>query len=175
MKRRGYTLIEVLVVITVMGIAGATVIPAFSQTTSLQVQAAVRTVVADLTVAQSDAIAFQQGRGIKFYPSTTNATRYVVAEIRGTTFDPTLNKIIDRSLGDQNFGGARVTSTSLTSNELYFDALGGPVTAPGSGTPSAGGSIDVQGSGLTYRVNIEPYTGRVTVEDRSRVVAGVGG
>jgi prepilin-type N-terminal cleavage/methylation domain-containing protein len=167
-SQRGYTLIELMIVITVLGIAGALVIPAFSQTTSLQVQAAVRTIVADLTVAQSDAIAFQQGRGIQFYPSTTGAIKYVVAEVRGTTFDPTLNKIIDQDLGNKAFGGAVVNATTLTNDRLFFDALGGPVTTAGGSTPSSGGTINLQGSGMKYEIQVEPYTGRLTVVDTSK-------
>lgn len=31
-------------------------------------------------------------------------------------------------------------------------------------TPSAGGSITIQGSGQEFRINIEGFTGQVTVE-----------
>ncbi|MFN9974149.1 MAG: Tfp pilus assembly protein FimT/FimU, partial [Phycisphaerae bacterium] len=56
-RRRGYTLVEVLIVVTVLGIAGAVAAPAFSQTGVLRVQAALRSIVADISEAQSDALA----------------------------------------------------------------------------------------------------------------------
>ncbi|MBX3362550.1 MAG: type II secretion system protein [Phycisphaeraceae bacterium] len=49
---RAYTLIEVLVVVTVLGIAAALVIPEMSSAHSLRVQASVRTIVSDITFAQ---------------------------------------------------------------------------------------------------------------------------
>ncbi|MFK7885090.1 MAG: type II secretion system protein, partial [Phycisphaerales bacterium] len=46
-NRTGYTLIEVLIVVVAMGIAGAVVIPSMGGAHVLKVQAAVRSVVAD--------------------------------------------------------------------------------------------------------------------------------
>ncbi len=64
--RRGLTLIELLVTVTVLSIAVALVIPSVSQTGVLRVQAAVRTIASDIAAAQTEAMAFQSRRAIYF-------------------------------------------------------------------------------------------------------------
>lgn len=161
--RRAYTLVEMLIVVTVLAIAGTMIIPSFASTDVLRVQGAVRTIVSDLTVAQSDAIAFQQGRGIVFYDDPANP-RYVVAEVNGTTLDPVLDMVLERRLGGSAFGFVQIEDINMPAATLIFDELGGPVTTPGGSTPAAAGWIDIAGSGQRFRIHVEAYTGRVTVE-----------
>ncbi len=102
---RAYTLVEVLVVVTVLGIAGAMVVPAFSQTGTLRVQGAVRMLVADLTMAQSDAIAFQKGRAVVLAPSATDSA-YTIAEVNGSNIDLAVDGYEHRRLGGDASAGA---------------------------------------------------------------------
>jgi len=169
--RRGYTLVEVLVVVTVLGIAGAMVVPAFSQTGALRVQGAVRTLVADMTVAQSDAIAFQEGRAIVF---DKVANSYIVAQVKGTTIDTDLDAVESRTIGGEEFGGAIFETIDLDDDTLIFDEMGGPVTSPGGDVAAPSGHVDITGGGDVYRVNIDAYTGRISVE-RLLVAAPPGG
>src|SRR5207247_4722658 len=67
--RAAYTLLEMLIVITVLGIAGAMLIPNMVNRDSMKVQAAVRRVIGDLCFAQSDALAHQELRQVHFYAS----------------------------------------------------------------------------------------------------------
>jgi len=159
----GYTLVEMLIVVTVLGIAGAMIVPSFASTDVLRVQGAVRTIVSDLTVAQSDAIAFQQGRGVIFYDDLADP-RYVIAEVNGTTLDPALDMITERHLGGSAFGFLRIEDINMPGDTLIFDELGGPVTTPGGSTPAAAGWIDIAGSDQRFRIHVEAYTGRVRVE-----------
>ena len=41
--------------------------------------------------------------------------------------------------------------------------MGGPVADPASNNPGPGGTIRVSGSGLTWTITVEAFTGRVTV------------
>lgn len=161
---RGYTLVELLIVIVIMGIAGALVVPSFSQTGVLRVQSAVRMIVSDITSAQSDAVAFQRGMGIIFYDEPTGP-RYVLAEVNGNRLDPDLDRVLERRLTGGEFGECVFSAIGFSSNQVVFDGLGGPVDSPGSATPAGTGFIEVRGSGLTYRISVEAYTGRVTVAD----------
>lgn len=160
--RGAYTLIELLIVIVMLGIATAVVAPSLSSTDVLRVQAAVRSIVADLNVAQSEALARQQGRAIIF---DIDNNSYSVVEVRGTTLNPASDTIQTVNLsGGRRFHDSRITEASFDGgNILYFDELGGPVNGPGSSTPSAGGSVTITGSGQIFTVNVEAYTGRVTV------------
>src|SRR5205814_10625361 len=61
-----YTLIELIIVIAMLGLATAVVVPSIGSTDVLRVQSTVRTIVADINCAQSDALARQQGRAMVF-------------------------------------------------------------------------------------------------------------
>ncbi|MDX9910752.1 MAG: prepilin-type N-terminal cleavage/methylation domain-containing protein [Phycisphaerales bacterium] len=175
---RGYTLIEVLVVVTVLGIAGALVIPSMGQAGVLRIQASVRTIVADITFAQSDALAYQRGRAVMFEP---DENRYTLVDVTGDDLDPVNDVMYDRFRpgrqyivdldDDADFAGARISEVDFDGEtNLIFDELGGPVTTPGGTTPSAGGFVEVTGAdGQVFRINVEAYTGRVTVQ---RIAAG---
>jgi len=159
--RRAYTLIEILIVVAVLGIAGAMVIPAFAQTGVLRVQSAVRMIVADLTQAQSDAIAYQQGRGVKFF---VNQKQYKIAMARGTTLDFTLDLLDTRSFVAEDFGHSDITAVNFNGGDtLVFDEMGSPITAAGSGVAAPNGTVDISGSGQIFRITVEAYTGRCTV------------
>jgi len=167
----GYTLVEVLVLVTVLGIAGALVIPQFEQTNVLREQAAVRTVVSDITYAQSDALAFQRGRAIRFDEALNE---YTLIEVTGPALDP-VNDALYAPHGpaqryvvarnDERYGGVELDNVNFNgTDDLIFDALGGPVTAPQSDVLSASGSLDIVGPVSTWRLTIAAFSGRVTVQ-----------
>lgn len=184
--RRGFTLIEVLLVVVILGIAGVLVIPAMSQTNVLRVQAAVRTLVADVTFLQSDAVAFQARRAVMFgvVPQFDEVSRtwdfvagngYTLAEIRpgAAAIDLMTDAIPDpdnpsRPLGRNfslpEYGGASLTEPQFNGTTLLiFDELGGPVAEIDGPDPGQGGSVLISGSGSVFRVDVQAYTGRVLV------------
>jgi prepilin-type N-terminal cleavage/methylation domain-containing protein len=160
--RGGYTLIEVLVVITLLGIAGALVVPSLGQTNVLRVQAAVRSIVSDINFAQSDALARQRSRAVLF---DVENNIYSVLEVHGATLNPQTDTIQMTNLNLHHiYHDTRLVAAAFDgTNALVFDELGGPVAGPGSSNPGAGGSITVTGSGAEFRINVEAYTGRVSV------------
>ena len=161
---RAYTLIEVLVVVTVLGIAAALVVPSFGQTGVLRVQGAIRTIVADIAIAQSDAIAFQKGRAIVFH-NDPSGPWYTVCEVNGPNIDENLDRIRSQQLGGGEFGYSTFDHLNLgTNNMIVLDELGGPVTAPQGTTPAPAQSFEIVGSEQRFRINIEAYTGKVTVD-----------
>jgi len=170
LMRRGYTLVEVLVVVTILGIAGAIVVPSIGSTNVLRIQSAVRTIVADITYAQTDALAYQERRALVF-DDDTNA--YSLVEVVNGVIDVENNTMFDpqrpggRYRVDMNlplFGDTRLANVDFDgTSTLIFDAIGGPVAGPSSDTPSAGGSIDLIGTDSAFRISVEPFTGRVQV------------
>jgi prepilin-type N-terminal cleavage/methylation domain-containing protein len=159
---RAYTLIELLIVVTILGIAGAMVIPEIASTGVLRVQAAVRTIVSDINYIQSDAMARQQARAIIF---DTAANTYTLLEVPGAMLNPETDTIRKVDLNYAlKFHDSKLTGANIDGdNVLIFDEFGGPITEPGTTTPSAGGTITVSGSGQVYTIAVEAYTGRVTV------------
>lgn len=184
-SRRAFTLAEVLVTVTVMGIAGAMVIPAMTQTNGLRVQAAVRLIVSDIAFVQADAMAYQARRVIDFGHiakrtgtasySFVAGNGYTLAEPTGSVLDLAANAMYDparpteplsRNLDDERFGGSSISGVSISGgNLLIFDELGGPVTTL-TGSDPASGTIDVSSVGDAFRISIAAYTGYVTVERR---------
>lgn len=172
---RGFTLLELLVVIVVLGIAGALVIPAMGETGILKVQAAVRTVVSDITFIQAEAVAFQERRAMVFDVDTSS---YALVEVPGSTIDVEANTMFDPTkpdgrylidFRDEKFGDARITAAAFSgTNTLIFDGMGGPVADAAGAIPGNGGTIRIAGSGQAYDIRVEPFTGRVVV---STVVA----
>lgn len=171
LNTRGYTLIEVLVVVTVLGIAAALLVPSMGQTGVLRVQAAVRTVVADIAYAQSDAVAYQRRRAVVF---EEDANRYTIYDVRSEPPFADEDILVDGtreggraqvSFNDARFGGAIISDVSFDNGSiLTFDEIGGPVQTPMGSNPSSGGYVEITGSGSVFRVNIEAYTGRISVQ-----------
>jgi prepilin-type N-terminal cleavage/methylation domain-containing protein len=166
----GFTLLEILVTVVIMGIAGALVIPAMGETGVLRVQGAVRSIVADMTFAQADAVAFQERRALIFDVASNT---YRLVQVPGDTLDPVNNTLYDptkpdgryvMSLADARFGNSRLVSASFD-NEPYliFDAMGGPVADASGSVPGTGGRVQICGSRQTFTIAVEPFTGRVTV------------
>lgn len=168
--QRGYTLVEVLVVVVILGIAAALAAPSMGQAGVLRIQAAVRTVVADITFAQMDALGYQEQRAIVF---DVDKNEYTLVQVNGGIVDPENDALYDPrgadqryrvSLNDEVFGGTRIESVQFDGdNVLIFDEMGGPVATPGSSTLSDGGSITLTGPLSRFRVDVAAFTGRVTV------------
>lgn len=185
-RRAAFTLIELLVTVAVLGIAAALVVPSMNSTNGLRVQAAVRTIIADIAFAQSDAMAYQSRRCIQFgkvaHPSAGASYTYVtgngytLAEPTGSVldltsaamFDPASpSKPLSRNFDSENFGGATISGVNINGGSLLiFDELGGPVTTL-SGNDPASGTIDITAVGEAFRISIAPYTGLVTVTRQS--------
>lgn len=168
--RRAYTLVEMLITVTILGIAGSMVLPSMRSLGVLRTQAAVRAVVADITYAQMDALGYQQPRAIVF---DEDANMYTLCEVVGASIDVETDALYDPKgpderhrvlLSNERFGGAFISDISLNSGTaLIFDEQGAPIAAPGSTTLSDGGSVTISGPDSRFRIDIAAFTGRVTV------------
>lgn len=171
-RPRAYTLLELLMVIVILGISAALVIPQTSQAQVLRIQAAVRTLVSDITFAQTDALAYQERRAVIFDEA---ANTYTVAEVvvsggGEVSFIPLFKSggedgqyIVDFDVN--GFDGARLRMPDFEGDSvLIFDELGAPVADGASDEPAGVGSVYITGPMSTFRVDVLPYTGQVKVE-----------
>ncbi|MBX2851525.1 MAG: prepilin-type N-terminal cleavage/methylation domain-containing protein [Phycisphaeraceae bacterium] len=162
---KGYTLIEVLITVTIMGIAAAIIVPSMLRGGSLGVQAGARMIIADLLFAQNEAMAQQSTRRVVF-DANDNSYRVEKYDSGATAWVLEFNPSKGMSRNQQNyemdfdedrrFSGIEIVSADFNgSSTVEFDDLG---------NPSSGGSIEIRFEGHEYQIKVAPFTGRVTVE-----------
>lgn len=172
--RRSYTLIELLLVCAILGIAGTLLIPQMVGRDVMACQAAVRLIIGDITFAQSDALAHQEIRRIHFDDDGMGYSISRVSQSQlSTPFDPDAADYIHDPIeggdyivsvgSDDRFSGVSIDSVDIDSGgrDLHFDALGGTLSA--SGGVGVGGSITVKSANDSYEITIAPFTGKITV------------
>lgn len=157
-QRLGYTLVEVLIVVTIIGIAAAVVVPNMLSAGTLGIQAAARIIIADILYAQNDAIAQQRTRQVVFEPDNE---RYSLTDTDGNVLSvrwksaAANNYFVDFTTDDR-FQGVEIVSADFGGTPtLEFDALGGPTN---------GGTVVIRFQNTQYRVTVAAFTGRVTVQ-----------
>ena len=181
--RRGYTLAELIIVIAILGLAGALLVPRLINADTFTVQAAVRSVIADITFAQTDALAMQKVRRVQFLRDENDRLHgyAILAPSNPDLYDAAFDRdtaeyldhptaigtggafIVDFDLHDR-FAGVEITDVSFDGNDwVAFDALGGPLRG-GSMPLTAGGEIRMRGASGAYLIRLTGFTGKITVE-----------
>ena len=135
---KGFTLIEVIMVMAIIGILAATVLPRidFTISTRASVDGAAYMIASDIRYAQECAMATRTSKTITF---SLGANSYSFA-LTPNNLDPT---------GQLPSG---VTTTALT---LTFNSLGEP-------TAGGGSSVTVSAGGVTRMITVLQYTGKVS-------------
>ena len=140
---KGFTLIELIMVMVIAGILAVAVIPHFSGVSSISLDGAAEMIVADIRYAQQLAMAEHRQYNVQFTASTNSYRVYndpggpvvsidfdEIERIQGVTIDADFQEV--------------------------FNSLGVPT--------GGGGSVTLNGSKKT--ITITQYTGKVTVAGR---------
>jgi len=149
----GFTLVEVLVVVILLGIIGAAVVPMFFGVGGMQGMSAARIISSDLQYAQNVAITSQQPVSVTF---DTSGNSYSLTNASGPLKHPMTHADYLVDLRTQNgFDQLDIATASFQgSPSVTFDELG---------SPSDGGSVTVRGGEEVYRIDVSPVTGTVAV------------
>jgi prepilin-type N-terminal cleavage/methylation domain-containing protein len=170
--RSGFTLIEILCVVVILGIASAIIIPQIGSRDDLNSAAAARVLMSDLMYAQNRAIAMQKKHFVVFNGQTyTIESRNTDVSALFTVTQPITKDPYIVTFGQANTPLANSSLSSPTfgsSTTVAFDEMGSPYaynSASNTLTPlSAAGTINVTCGAKTLRISIEPYTGEATVQ-----------
>ena len=171
-NRRAFTLVEILVVVVIIGIAAAVVVPQLGTQSDLRAAAAARLIMADLIYAQNRAIATQTKHYVVF--DTTNQ-KYRIR--MGSTLVDIPQPIPKESFYEVVLGqkGTALSEISLGTvniegfTTIAFDELGVPysynasTSATTALSTSGGSTIPVKCGTFTLTISVEPYTGEIKV------------
>jgi prepilin-type N-terminal cleavage/methylation domain-containing protein len=178
-RRRGFTLVEILMVVLILGIASAIIAPQVNTRNDVKVRAAARLLVADLLYAQNLAIAQQKDVYVKFDDAAENY-RLMSDPAAGSEIKHPITKAdkfitqfgaaADSRMSNVNIQSAvfnGVDTTYRPTFTLAFDELGQPFVysygLAGSNEMNDG-TVVLQCGTDTITVSIERYTGEIKVQ-----------
>lgn len=179
--RTGWSLIELLTVVVVLGIAAMIVIPFAASGASASGQSAARVLVTDLLAAQMDAVATQGFRRVHFY---SDGTGWCILELDASElsvpFDSATATYAENTIESQGqdqqsiihfvkdtrFNDIAVENVNFGSDTtgVTFDPTGGIIASDGA--PSLGGSVDITSGTFGWTITIAPLTGKVSVNKK---------
>lgn len=178
--RSGFTLIEILAVVVILGIASAIVIPQIGARGDLKAAAGARVVMADLIYAQNRAIATQTWQYVKFNTSTSTysildkvpmgggdhiITHPVTKAAYTTTFGAGKTAMADIGIQTATFNG--IDSAYQPEYTIAFDELGTPWVYCydlNNVNEMLNGTIAIKSGTATVTLTIERYTGEIKVQ-----------
>lgn len=159
---RGFTLVEIIIVVLVLMIAAAVVIPSIGTAADSQVISAARVLACDMEAARSLALTTQQTHTILF--SSDRQSYKVVADYAGGAYGVTAaidhpvraTDPFEVTLAQMN-GMSRVVVTDVDFADEAF------VTFDSQGQASNSGTVALAAGSFRMQVSVEALTGVVSV------------
>ncbi len=163
-SKGGFTLLELLVVVVILGIAALVAVPAFSGAADMQVRAAANRIAADLDYAKGLAVTHQKDYSVVF--DTANEA-YQIEDNTGTPVDNPVrpgSQYVVSLKTDSNFSRVNIATAAfntVANHSVTFDYLGSPYDT--NRDPLNTGRVTLQADTFTLYVDVEPMTGYVTI------------
>jgi prepilin-type N-terminal cleavage/methylation domain-containing protein len=165
---KGFTLIEVLIVMAIIGISAAMVLPMLGSRNDLNVSAAARKVVADIAWAQNMAVATQSRWHVRFSASGYNVAREqdgVLTIVEHPVDQSPLAVIFGVASPEPVLQGVALGTVEFDeTTHLVFDQLGTPRTGEAATPLADDGTVVLQAGARSVTIRIQPLTGEISVE-----------
>ncbi len=163
MRNKGWTVIELVMVIVIIAIIAVASIPRFEAFYSIKLQSGVKRALADIRYTQELSIARHENYKIVF---NTGTESYQVQRVSDSAYaiDPftRVNLIVNFST-DPEHKGINIASTNLASGTVQFDWQGIPYDVNGAAL-TAEASIVFTYKDYTNTIYITPQTGIARIE-----------
>lgn len=164
-QMNGFTMIEMIIVVVIIGIAALIAMPMLSSAADMQVRSAANRIAADLDYAKSMAITHQTTYSVVF--DTVNES-YEIQDNTGTVIKNPVQPTQDYRV---DFGTDRNLNRVNIATAVFNSPLNKTVTFDYLGCPYAGslylnaGQVTLRDDTGTFEINIniEPMTGYVTI------------
>ena len=152
---RGFTLIELIIVVVIISIAALTAIPMMSSAAGMQIRSAANMITADLEYAKSMAISRGQNYSVRFDQNTES---YQVEDQGNSVIPHPVKKGFDYIVdfgNDTRLNRVDITGANFSGNpDVEFDSLG---------SPDSGGTVSLQAGTTTMTITVEPITGYISI------------
>lgn len=147
--RLGFTIVEAVLAVLIMGILAAVAVPKFARTLeSYRVDAAAKRIQYDLKLARQAAISSSSSTTVQFTPA---AGKYDILGVTDSNH-PHSTYSVDLTVSPYQ--------VVLTSADLGGDTL---VIFDLYGRPDSGGTIAVRSGNITQTITVDADTGRATI------------
>ncbi|NKE72724.1 GspH/FimT family pseudopilin [Candidatus Manganitrophus noduliformans] len=166
MHQRGFTLVEVVIVLVLLGILAVVAIPRLGNMAGTRASATARKLQSDIAYAQSLAMTRNLPHRVYFNTAPAPANGYaVVNDANGNgnwgvdpgeyaidPANPGANLSVTLNAG--SYAGVTISGGSFAGTFVHFNTLG---------VPTAGGTVIVSGGGVPITVAVQPETGSVSI------------
>lgn len=162
----GFTLVELLVVVVILGFAAAIAVPMIGSASSFQIRAAANKVAADLEYAKSMAISRGQNHAVVFDPV---GEAYEIQDQSGTVIKNPVMPTRDYRVAfgsDSRVASVEITSASFDgTTTVSFDYLGSPYNGGSPPTALNSGTLVLSAGSHSKTITVESVTGFISISD----------